>query len=69
MNKIGSRNQSATSASIGSNHTEKPSEEDAKNKIIININLPICTLHGVGHSMNLCKVVQAQANYMKGTFS
>ena len=69
MNKIGSRNQSATSASIGSNNTEKPLEENAKNKIIININLPNCTLHGVGHSMNLCKVVQAQANSMKGTFS
>ena len=34
-----------------------------------NKNLHICPLHGPGHDMNLCKVMQAQAKSMNLTWS
>ena len=49
----------------GLNQTDKPLEED-QNNIKNKLKLP---LNGPGHYMNMWKVMQAQENHMKETWS
>ena len=49
-----------------SNQATKPTEEDKnENAKTKNRNLPVCTLHGPGHNMNSCKVMQLKVKAMK----
>ena len=48
----------------GSNKNPKTSKYNAKNKLK-NIIKPTYTLHGPGHDMNLCKVIQYQSKCIK----
>ena len=50
----------------GSNQTDKPYKENAKNIINNRIN-PTCNLHGTGRYIDLCKVVHSQAKNIRTT--
>ena len=71
-NQYGECHQPAKLAQSKESHqAAKPSKEDdnknykCKNK---NKTLPVCPLHGTGHSINLFKIIQEQPKYMKLTW-